>query len=217
MMPSTRPPAAGPAVHETRAPEPAGTAGQEPEATGDPVAVPAPGTPEAAALADRLRTVLQHLMPLLRAQGVHRDLTPSRLTLLAALGDTGPLRISEVADRMGVALSTVSRMIDMLTSLGWIERRPDPADLRASIVRLTEEGSDVLQSARREHAGKLADEIARLPADLTSRLQDALPALEALAPQKTSEKSHSPQAPGTEEPHVRRSTGRDRHDHRPRR
>lgn len=134
-------------------------------------------------LAARLRASIQHLMPMLRAQSVHSDLTPSRLSALAALADRGPLRISELAARMGIALSTASRMIDLLEGLGWTGRRPDPGDQRASLISLTTEGDAVLRSVRSEHAGKLAAEIARLPAERIRQLHDALPALEALADQ----------------------------------
>ncbi|WP_249416453.1 MarR family transcriptional regulator [Streptomyces sp. TS71-3] len=135
----------------------------------------------AAELAARLRAAIQHLLPLLRAQSVHSDLTPSRLAALAALGDAGPLRISDLAGRMGIALSTASRMIDLLEGLGWTERRPDPVDQRASLVSLGHEGRALLDAVRKEHAGKLANEIARLRPDHARRLHDALPALEALA------------------------------------
>ncbi|MFI6345514.1 MarR family winged helix-turn-helix transcriptional regulator [Streptomyces sp. NPDC050560] len=146
-------------------------------------AATADGEPDSEDLAARLRASIQHLMPMLRAQSVHSDLTPSRLSALAALDDRGPLRISELSARMGIALSTASRMIDLLEGLGWVHRRADPADLRASLVDVTPQGRTVLRSVRTEHAGKLATEIARLPADRIRLLHDALPALEALADQ----------------------------------
>ncbi len=164
--------------------------------TGDPTAPPeplapvhppstsdatAPHDPAAVEVAARLRAAIQHLLPLLRSQSVHGDITPSRLAALAELADAGPLRISELAERMGIALSTTSRMIDLLDGLGWIERRPDPADLRATLINLSDEGGCVLHSVRREHAGILAAEIDRLSADQICLLHDALPALESLA------------------------------------
>jgi DNA-binding MarR family transcriptional regulator len=151
-------------------------------AAGEPAADPAAvQDAESAELAARLRTVIQHLMPLLRAQSVHGDLTPSRLAALAALADGGPLRISELAARMGIALSTASRMVDLLDGLGWIERQPDPADLRATLISLADAGGALLRSVRTEHTGILAAEIARLPPGRMRQLHDALPALEALA------------------------------------
>jgi DNA-binding MarR family transcriptional regulator len=142
-----------------------------------------PGTPDSAELAGRLRAAIQHLLPLLRGQSVHGDLTPSRLAILAELADAGWLRISELAERVGITLSTASRMVDLLEGLGWIDRRPDPADLRATLISASCAGRAVLTDVRKEHADRLAAVIARLPAGLVHELHDALPALEALAEQ----------------------------------
>lgn len=46
--------------------------------------------PEPAELAGRLRAVIQQLLPLLRGQSLHRDLTPSRMAALAVLAAHGP-------------------------------------------------------------------------------------------------------------------------------
>ncbi|WP_235092675.1 MarR family transcriptional regulator [Streptomyces sp. A1-5] len=88
---------------------------------------PAPDQPEdPAELAGRLRQVLQQLVPLLRGQSPHPDLTPSRLAALAELAAHGPLRIGELAARMNITLSTTSRMVDLLDGSGWITRPPRP-------------------------------------------------------------------------------------------
>ncbi|MFE2228587.1 MarR family winged helix-turn-helix transcriptional regulator [Streptomyces kronopolitis] len=140
-----------------------------------------PSSPaEPAELAGRLRAVVQQLLPLLRGQQQNRDLTPSRTAALAALAAHGPLRISELAARMNIALSTTSRMVDLLDGHGWLARRPDPADQRASLISLSDEGLALLHEVRRETTGLLAERIGRLPPDRQRLLRDALPALEEL-------------------------------------
>ncbi|WP_052229790.1 MarR family transcriptional regulator [Streptomyces sp. CT34] len=141
---------------------------------------------EPAELAGRLRAVLQQLLPPLRGRHPHRNLTPSRLAALAELAAHGPLRVGELADRMNIALSTTSRMVDLLDGCGWIARRPDPADQRASLISLNDDGVALLSTVRRETTGILAEEIAGLPADHRRLLHDALPALEQLAEQMRS-------------------------------
>ncbi|WP_260639851.1 MarR family winged helix-turn-helix transcriptional regulator [Streptomyces angustmyceticus] len=140
---------------------------------------PPPGT-EPAELAGRLRAVIQQLLPLLRGQQRHRDLTPSRTAALAALAAHGPLRISELAARMNIALSTTSRMVDLLDTCGWIARRPDPADQRASLISLSADGLALLRAVRRETTGVLRERIALLSPDRQRLLHEALPALEEL-------------------------------------
>jgi DNA-binding MarR family transcriptional regulator len=53
-------------------------------------------------------------------------------------------RLSEIAALRGVDQSVVSRQIGELEAKGVVCRRPDPADRRASLVRLTPAGQDLL-------------------------------------------------------------------------
>ncbi|GGZ70967.1 MarR family winged helix-turn-helix transcriptional regulator [Streptomyces subrutilus] len=165
--------------------DPTGTAGRAVGAAGTPD-VPdrpgAPGAPDAVELAERLRGAIQALVPLVRGHTAHPDLTPSRLTALGVLDAAGrPLRIGELASRTGIALSTASRMVDLLADSGWIDRQPDPADQRACLIGLSAAGRAVLGAARRETTGALARKIARLDPDQRGVLRRALPALEALS------------------------------------
>ncbi|MER7288877.1 MarR family winged helix-turn-helix transcriptional regulator [Streptomyces lydicus] len=140
----------------------------------------AAGPADPAELAGRLRAVIQHLLPVLRGHSTHRDLTPSRTAALATLDAHGPLRVSELAARMNIALSTTSRMVDLLDDRGWIARRTDPVDQRASLISLNDAGRALLRAVRRETTGLLAERIGRLPPDRQHLLHAALPALEEL-------------------------------------
>ncbi|MFF2848010.1 MarR family winged helix-turn-helix transcriptional regulator [Streptomyces sp. NPDC058001] len=148
-------------------------------------------------LAGRLRAAIQHLLPLMRGQTVHPDLTPSRLTALAVLEAESPLRISELASRMGVALSTTSRMVDLLVCAGWLDRQTDPVDQRASLVGLSDSGHTVLTSVRRENTSTLAREVALLSPELQRLLHDALPALEALGTRARRSRTANPRTVNT--------------------
>lgn len=67
--------------------------------------------------------------------------------------ETENLRISDVAQRSGVDVSTASRQIVELERLGVVSRRPDPNDARSSIIELTATGKRHLKKiacARRE-------------------------------------------------------------------
>ncbi|MFE2157923.1 MarR family winged helix-turn-helix transcriptional regulator [Streptomyces lydicus] len=140
----------------------------------------AAGSADPAELAGRLRAVIQHLLPVLRGHSTHRDLTPSRTAALGTLDAHGPLRVSELAARMNIALSTTSRMVDLLDDRGWIARRTDPVDQRASLISLNDAGRALLRAVRRETTGLLAERIGRLPPDRQHLLHAALPALEEL-------------------------------------
>jgi DNA-binding MarR family transcriptional regulator len=65
--------------------------------------------------------------------------------LLRLLGFSGPLRPSQIADRLKTGASNVSKMLRRLENNGWLERKPDPDDARATLVGLTPEGNKAAQ------------------------------------------------------------------------
>ncbi|MEE1927611.1 MarR family transcriptional regulator [Streptomyces sp. TRM 70351] len=74
------------------------------------------------------------------ARAVHPDLEPAAYGLMLRLEDTGPQRATDLAAYFGVGKATMSRQLRALETLGLLTRAPDPADGRAWLVRLTDEG-----------------------------------------------------------------------------
>ena len=62
-------------------------------------------------------------------------LSPRHVAALEQLRD-GPLIVSELAGRLGLTLTTVSGLLADLDRAGMIERQPDPADRRRTIVEI---------------------------------------------------------------------------------
>ncbi len=95
------------------------------------------------------------------AREVHPDLEPSAYGLLVRLEECGRQRATELAAYIGVGKATMSRQLRALEQLGLVGREPDPADGRAWLVTLTEEGrrrvSRVREARRARYAGRLAD------------------------------------------------------------
>jgi DNA-binding MarR family transcriptional regulator len=97
--------------------------------------------------------------------------------LLVPLEQDGAQRSSALAARAGIDVSVASRQIAVLEQSGYVERRPDPNDGRASLLSLTPAGADALAAARvlRSHwaLGALAgwdEDDARTLTDLLDRL-----------------------------------------------
>lgn len=116
------------------------------------------------------------------AREVHPELEPAAYGLFVRLDDAGPQRATDLAGYFGVGKATMSRQLRALEDLGLVARDPDPADGRASLVRLTEEGRDrfrhVRDARRGRYVRKLADwdrgevaELARLLHQLNSRAE----------------------------------------------
>ena len=72
----------------------------------------------------------------LRAAGVKRDFYGT----LSVIGVWGPLTPSEVAERTGTPLTTVSDRLRRMVADGDVERMAHPGDGRSHHVRLTPEG-----------------------------------------------------------------------------
>ncbi|MBB5128008.1 MarR family winged helix-turn-helix transcriptional regulator [Streptomyces griseoloalbus] len=95
------------------------------------------------------------------ARAVHPELEPSAYGLLVRLDECGGQRATELAAYIGVGKATMSRQLSALEQLGLVAREPDPADGRAWLVALTQEGRDrvgrVREARRARYAGRLAD------------------------------------------------------------
>lgn len=76
------------------------------------------------------------------------DLTPSYLRALRVLRRHGVMRLSELSEHLRIAPRSTTEVVDALQSRGLVERRPDPADRRATLVEVTEHGSSVLDAIR---------------------------------------------------------------------
>lgn len=64
------------------------------------------------------------------------DLAPRHLALLAYLQYDGPLTVTELADRLEVAPTTVSLMVGDLSRRGILTRQEDDTDRRRRIVAI---------------------------------------------------------------------------------
>jgi len=141
-------------------------------------------TPEAVPdLPGRLGVAVQMLAHAGKVGGARADLTPTRLTALAVMASAGPMRMGTLAARLGVQVSTLSRIMDIMVSSGWAERMPDEADHRACVIGITRSGAALMDSVRQDNATRLAGCVAQLGPDDLDVLRAALPVLERLAQQ----------------------------------
>jgi len=66
----------------------------------------------------------------------------------------GGIRLTELADRAQLSLAAASELVNDLEQLGYLTRRPDPADGRAKLIDLTERGRLLMA-----HAGNRVGDI----------------------------------------------------------
>lgn len=109
------------------------------------------------------------------------ELSRTDVVVLASLADQRCTRSRDLARAEGLDPSTMSRRLASMEQRGLIERHPDPDDGRAQIVRLTEQGRQVLTDERARRVDMVTDTLADWPeqdktqlADLLGRLADSL-------------------------------------------
>ena len=84
----------------------------------------------------------------------------AHLVLRQIAVSAGPIRAGELAESLHSDPSTVSRQVAALVKDGYLERRADPADGRASLLVLTARAHDLLaehHSRRLEHFARVLD------------------------------------------------------------
>lgn len=106
---------------------------------GAPAGPDAPDLLPVAELIDQQLLVIRRLIVRAFEADVARlNLTMPQYKTLGELFKEDGLRLSVLSARLGLAHSTVSSLVDRLERRGFIERRPDPQDHRASRLFLTE-------------------------------------------------------------------------------
>lgn len=128
-------------------------------------------------LADEIGRLFANLTRRTREEGEELALTATQRLALAELALSAPLRLGDLAERMGISDATASRAVDALVTGGLVERAPDEDDRRAILVRPTRLGTMKIRERRakieRALRGLPAAERAQL-AKLLARLNDAL-------------------------------------------
>jgi DNA-binding MarR family transcriptional regulator len=82
------------------------------------------------------------------ATELYGDLPAAGWAVLVPLEQVGPQRCSALAARLGVDVSVASRQVSALERAGYVHRRPDPLDGRASLISLSGAGAAVLARTR---------------------------------------------------------------------
>lgn len=111
-------------------------------------------------------------------------LTVDQYDALHLLGLAEGQRMGELSARLLSDNSKMTRTIDYLSEMGWVERRPDPTDRRAWCVYLTDAGAKQRQRATKAHQTYLKEQFAALNSDEQDQLRALLTALNKNLSQK---------------------------------
>jgi len=112
--------------------------------------------------------ILQHLW-----DSGYDDLTLAQARIAARLGDAG-MRLTDLAAAAQVTKQTAGFLVDQLEAAGYVERRRDPSDGRARLVRLSRRGRAAQRRASRIEDQVYAEWADHLGPRRTTALRDAL-------------------------------------------
>jgi DNA-binding MarR family transcriptional regulator len=128
----------------------------------------------------RLRAIVGKLSKRLSAAARGSGLTQTQLSALGVIARLGPIRMTELAEIENVNPTMLSRVVAHLDEAGLVRRRTDSEDRRAALVEVTASGRKTHDRLRAERGRVLAEGLGMLAEDDRARLEQALPALEAL-------------------------------------
>ena len=103
------------------------------------------------------------------------------LSALATLIADGPQRAGTLAETEGITAPAMTRILNSLEEQGYVARRPDPADGRATLVETTPAGRTLVLSGRAVRLRALQRRLDGLTDDDRALVLAALTALEGLA------------------------------------
>jgi DNA-binding MarR family transcriptional regulator len=123
-----------------------------------------------AQILDELSRLIRQLSRLSGGPDEGPPLTATQRLALFELVDQGPLRLNDLAARMGTSAPTASRAVDALDELGLVDRQPDPEDRRALQLDLTPEGRRSVEERKARVLEAFRPAVSALPAQERERL-----------------------------------------------
>lgn len=119
-----------------------------------------PADPTAEEVAQQLASVVGRLLRRLRSSSSESLLTPTQRSVLARVEDGGPATTADLARAEFVRPQSMRLTLGALEEQRLIERAPDPADGRKSVVSVTDTGRTTLAEVRAAKRNWLAEAVA---------------------------------------------------------
>jgi DNA-binding MarR family transcriptional regulator len=133
-----------------------------------------------AVLADELAPRIARMIILLRRETAAAGLSRAQLSVLHAVRDGGPRRITDLAELEQVTQPSMTLLVSRMERAGWVQRQPDPLDRRGVLVTLTPDGRRRLDRVVAARAAALERRLEQLRPAHRAALAAAVPALDAV-------------------------------------
>lgn len=116
---------------------------------------------------------------------VDETVTAAQFRLMVVLHTGGPMKLTAIADILGVNPSTATRMVDRMVAAGLVSREANPASRRELIVDLTPTGREEVREVMRRRRALIRQIVRRMPPTTQRGLVRALNAFIAAGGQSS--------------------------------
>jgi DNA-binding MarR family transcriptional regulator len=138
----------------------------------------------AALLVATVPAVMSHFRAAMRAGRPEELSLPQFRTLIRLRWHPG-VSISDIAEHLGLALSTTSQLVDGLVKRGYVTRESAVGDRRRMVVTLTDAGRAMLETVRAAAQARMAEQVAALTPEERQAVASAMAALSRIFQQDT--------------------------------
>ena len=135
-------------------------------------------------VAERLRQVMRLLRRGAPEDWTALDLTMAQMKALFVLHHRGPVKVSDLAEALGVTAPSMTGTLDRLVRQALVERRTDPGDRRLVITALTPAGQTLVEQLHQGRRARLLAALARLDEATMAALAHGLAGLQAALEQE---------------------------------
>ena len=130
--------------------------------------------PAAARLRSAIRGLVRRFGVSERADVSCCGVTVAQAAALEALSGHGPMRLSDLGKRLGIAPSTLTRNLERLVDGGRVARTADSRDGRSARVRLTASGRRAASGVAAQEEAFARQVLDRIPAERRTAVVDAI-------------------------------------------
>ncbi|MGI6619900.1 MAG: MarR family winged helix-turn-helix transcriptional regulator [Bacillota bacterium] len=132
----------------------------------------------------RIERLLRHVAFIIKKRGrdilSDFDITTPQFLALVVLKDKPGITMGELCERLYLACSTATDLIDRMEKNGYLERNRDPDDRRVIRLSITEKGQNIIDqviNARRRYVDSILKQLTQEEIDQLERSLEKLDAL----------------------------------------
>lgn len=132
----------------------------------------------------RIERLLRHVAFIIKKRGrdilSDFDITTPQFLALVVLKDRPGITMGELCERLYLACSTATDLIDRMEKNGYLERNRDPDDRRVIRLSITEKGQNIIDqviNARRRYVDSILKQLTQKEIDQLAQSLEKLDAL----------------------------------------